>query len=93
MREVVAQITFEARGSNEINQSSGVSVRVTINNYESLLSNAEKRAVRLGEREIVRADGSPLGPRLDRRARSSSSTWARTSARRTSSTGSSTAPS
>jgi len=30
-----------------------VSVRVTINNYESLLSNAEKRAVRLGEREIV----------------------------------------
>ena len=32
--------------SNEINQSSGVSVRVTINNYESLLSNAEKRAVR-----------------------------------------------
>jgi magnesium chelatase subunit I len=53
MREVVAQITFEARGSNEINQSSGVSVRVTINNYESLLSNAEKRAVRLSEREIV----------------------------------------
>src|SRR5690349_14821031 len=53
MREVVAQITFEARGSNEINQSSGVSVRVTINNYESLLSNAEKRTIRLGEREIV----------------------------------------
>jgi magnesium chelatase subunit I len=53
MKEVVAQITFEARASNEINQSSGVSVRVTINNYESLLSNAEKRAVRLGEREIV----------------------------------------
>jgi magnesium chelatase subunit I len=53
MRELVAQLTFEARGSNEINQSSGVSVRVTINNYESLLSNAEKRAVRLGEREIV----------------------------------------
>ncbi len=53
MKEVVAQITFEARASNEINQSSGVSVRVTINNYESLLSNAEKRAIRLGEREIV----------------------------------------
>ncbi len=30
-----------------------MSVRVTINNYESLISNAEKRAVRLGEREIV----------------------------------------
>jgi len=53
VKEILAQVTFEARGSNEINQSSGVSVRVTINNYESLLSNAEKRAVRLGEREIV----------------------------------------
>jgi len=53
IKEVVAQLTFEARASNEINQSSGVSVRVTINNYESLVSNAEKRAVRTGEREIV----------------------------------------
>jgi len=53
VKEIVAQITFEARASNEINQSSGVSVRVTINNYESLISNAEKRAIRLGEREIV----------------------------------------
>src|SRR5690349_7647037 len=53
MKEVVAQITFEARASNEINQSSGVSVRVTINNYESLISNAEKRAVRCKENNIV----------------------------------------
>ncbi len=53
MKEIVAQLTFEARACNEINQASGVSVRVTINNYESLISNAEKRAVRLGEREIV----------------------------------------
>src|SRR2546425_7235050 len=30
MKEIVAQLTFEARGSNEINQSSGVSVRVKI---------------------------------------------------------------
>jgi len=53
MKEIVAQLTFEARACNEINQASGVSVRVTINNYESLISNAEKRAVRLGEMEIV----------------------------------------
>ncbi len=53
MKEIIAQLTMEARSSNEINQSSGVSVRVTINNLESLLSNAEKRAVRLGEKEIV----------------------------------------
>src|SRR5260370_27109293 len=53
IKEVVAQLTFEARASNEINQSSGVSVRVSINNFESVISNAEKRAVRLGENEIV----------------------------------------
>src|SRR5205809_29154 len=53
MEEMVPNLTFAARGSNETNQSSGGSVRVTINNYESLLSNAEKRSVRLGEREIV----------------------------------------
>ncbi len=53
MKEVVAQLTFEARACSEINQASGVSVRVTINNYESIISNAEKRSVRLGESEIV----------------------------------------
>ncbi len=53
MKEIVAQLTFEARASNEINQTSGVSVRTTINNYESLISNAEKRAIRNGEPEIV----------------------------------------
>ncbi len=53
MREIVAQLTMEARECPEINQSSGVSVRMTINNLESLLSNAEKRCVRLGEKEIV----------------------------------------
>ncbi len=53
MKEIIAHLTFEARKSSEINQSSGVSVRVTINNYESLISNAEKRALRLKEKEII----------------------------------------
>jgi magnesium chelatase subunit I len=53
LKDILAQVTFEARGSNEINQSSGVSVRVTINNFESVLSNAEKRAVINSENEIV----------------------------------------
>src|SRR5262245_16419950 len=53
IKDILAQFTFEARACPEINQSSGVSVRVTINNYESVLSNAEKRAVRLGEPEVV----------------------------------------
>src|SRR6202167_4424124 len=53
MKEILAQVTFEARASNEINQASGVSVRVTINNYESVISNAEKRAIVIGDHEIV----------------------------------------
>jgi magnesium chelatase subunit I len=53
VKQLLAQVTFEARACPEINQASGVSVRVTINNYESVLSNAEKRAVRTGEMEIV----------------------------------------
>jgi magnesium chelatase subunit I len=53
LKDIIAQITFEARASNEINQSSGVSVRVTINNLETVTSNAEKRAVINGENEIV----------------------------------------
>ncbi|MFQ5683363.1 MAG: magnesium chelatase [Candidatus Binatia bacterium] len=53
MKEILAHMTFEARKSSEINQSSGVSVRVTINNYESIISNAEKRALRVKEKEVV----------------------------------------
>lgn len=53
LKEILAHMTFEARKSSEINQASGVSVRVTINNYESLISNAEKRALRLREGEVV----------------------------------------
>jgi magnesium chelatase subunit I len=53
MKEILGNLTFEARKSNEINQASGVSVRVTINNYESLISNAEKRALRCKENDIV----------------------------------------
>jgi magnesium chelatase subunit I len=53
MKEILGHMTFEARKSNEINQSSGVSVRVTINNYESIISNAEKRSLRCKESEIV----------------------------------------
>jgi magnesium chelatase subunit I len=53
MKEIVARITFEARRSPDVNQASGVSVRMTLNNYETLIANAERRAARLGESEIV----------------------------------------
>ena len=53
MKEVVAELTHLARRAPEISQRSGVSVRVTICNWENLLSNALKRAIRLGEREAA----------------------------------------
>ncbi|MBI2494212.1 MAG: magnesium chelatase [Candidatus Rokubacteria bacterium] len=49
MKQVVAELTHLARRSPEISQRSGVSVRVTICNWENLLSSALKRAIRLGE--------------------------------------------
>ncbi|MDH4268007.1 MAG: magnesium chelatase [Deltaproteobacteria bacterium] len=53
LKELIAEITALARKSPEINQRSGVSVRVTISNYENIISNAFRRAIRLGEREVV----------------------------------------
>ena len=53
MKEVLAELSHLARRSPEISQRSGVSVRVTIANYENLVSNALKRALRLGETAVV----------------------------------------
>ncbi len=53
MREIVAEVTHQARRSHDINQRSGVSVRVSITNFENVVSNAVKRAVRLGEATAV----------------------------------------
>jgi magnesium chelatase subunit I len=50
MKEVVAELSQLARRSSEVSQRSGVSVRVSIANYETLAAAALKRAVRLGER-------------------------------------------
>jgi magnesium chelatase subunit I len=49
MTQVVAELTHLARQSPDVSQRSGVSVRVSICNYENLLSSALKRAIRLGE--------------------------------------------
>jgi magnesium chelatase subunit I len=53
MKEIVAEITRLARRSPDVNQRSGVSVRASITDYETLLSNALRRAIRLNEKEIV----------------------------------------
>ena len=52
MTEVIAELTHLARKSPDISQRSGVSVRVSICNYENLLSSAMRRSIRLGEREV-----------------------------------------
>ena len=49
MKEVVAEFTHLARRSPHISQSSGVSVRMSIANFENLASNAVRRAARQGE--------------------------------------------
>jgi magnesium chelatase subunit I len=53
MKEVIAEITQLARSSNDISQRSGVSVRVSVTNFENVLSNASRRALRLKERQIA----------------------------------------
>jgi len=53
MKEIIAEITHLARKSPDINQRSGVSVRASIANYETILSNAIRRAVKLGEKLAV----------------------------------------
>src|SRR5262247_2101561 len=53
MQQIVAELTHLARKAPEISQRSGVSVRVSICNWENLLSNALKRAIRLDERDVA----------------------------------------
>ncbi len=53
MKEIVAEITRFARRSPDVSQRSGVSVRASIADYESLLANAMRRSIRLGERDVV----------------------------------------
>src|SRR3954466_3215011 len=53
MTEVVAQLSHLARSSPHINQHSGVSVRLTVSNSETLVANATRRALRHGEKEVV----------------------------------------
>jgi magnesium chelatase subunit I len=53
MTEIVAEISQQARRSPHVNQRSGVSVRLSVANFETLVANATRRALRNGEHEIV----------------------------------------
>ena len=46
MKEIIAEFTALARRSPDVNQRSGVSLRVSISNYETILSAAFKRSLR-----------------------------------------------
>lgn len=49
MHDIVATLTHLARASSQINQRSGVSVRLTVANAETIVANALRRALILGE--------------------------------------------
>jgi magnesium chelatase subunit I len=53
MKDVIAELTHQARRSPQVNQRSGVSVRLSICNFETVTASALKRAIRLGETEAV----------------------------------------
>jgi len=53
IKEIVAATSHLARQHPEIDQRSGVSVRMTIANYETIVSNALKRSLRLKEAKVV----------------------------------------
>jgi magnesium chelatase subunit I len=53
MEQLVATFTHLARQSSHVNQRSGVSVRLTVANLETLVAAALRRALRLREEEAV----------------------------------------
>ncbi|MEK6234951.1 MAG: magnesium chelatase, partial [Planctomycetales bacterium] len=53
MREVVEQISIEARRCKYVDQQSGVSARFSIANYRTMIASARQRSARLGEKPAV----------------------------------------
>jgi magnesium chelatase subunit I len=53
MREIVEEITVQARQSKFVDQQSGVSARLSMANYRIMVASARQRAVLLGEKPAV----------------------------------------
>jgi magnesium chelatase subunit I len=53
IKEILAEITFQARRSQEINQHSGVSCRVSIRSYEAIVGSALRRSLKFSEDIVV----------------------------------------
>ncbi|MBT8295091.1 MAG: magnesium chelatase [Gramella sp.] len=60
-KDLLEQISFEARDSEFIDHKSGVSARMSITAFENLLSTAELRAMKNGEEETLLRFGDFLG--------------------------------
>jgi magnesium chelatase subunit I len=53
MEEIISTISHTARQSSNVSQRSGVSVRLSVSNYETLAANAVRRALRIGETNVA----------------------------------------
>ena len=53
MKEILEQITVQARKSKYVDQQSGVSVRFSLANYRTMIASARHRGVLLGEKPAV----------------------------------------
>src|SRR5579863_9890063 len=53
MNEIVEEVVRLARSSPHVSQASGVSVRTSIANIETMISNAERRAILTDEKRVV----------------------------------------
>ena len=51
-RDILEQISFEARKSDYVDSKSGVSTRMSITAFENLISTAERRILINGEKNI-----------------------------------------
>lgn len=60
-KDILEQISFEARKSEFIDAKSGVSARLSITAYENLLSTAERRALQNGDEETTVRLGDFMG--------------------------------
>ncbi|MCA8990386.1 MAG: sigma 54-interacting transcriptional regulator [Planctomycetaceae bacterium] len=57
LQHVVEEVSRLARSSPHVNHASGVSVRMSLTNYENMISNAERRAILHGQTETVASVG------------------------------------
>ncbi|MBL8727966.1 MAG: magnesium chelatase [Planctomycetes bacterium] len=61
LRRAIEEVAIQGRASEFVDQSSGVSARLSIALYESVVSNAERRALSTGSKRVVARTADLLG--------------------------------